>query len=137
MFLTVNKSNTVFPEFRNFFDDVDLDLFRNSELSKDFKVNSIEYDKDYSVEAFLPGIDKSDISVSIIDNILSISYNINKKAENKDEKYLISEEIHSNGKRLIHFSKDIDIDNITSEYVNGKLTIKLPKVEKVSKTITL
>lgn len=84
---------------------------------------------EYKLIFDIPGIEKEDISVKVEKGILTLT------AETKNtpcEGYeCISEEISYDGyKRSFNLNNSVDTDKIETDYVNGSLTLKLPKKEE-------
>ena len=80
----------------------------------------------FRLEAELPGFRKEDISIDIKDERLTIS--AQRKLENEDEKpnFIKRERFYGSYKRS--FGLDgIDTDAIEASYIDGVLSLKLPK----------
>ena len=127
----------------NLFEDLFADipeLFKNDfnqTIREGFApVNVKEYDKNYSIEVIAPGFEKADFKVNIDQNILTIS--VEKKEEKKDEneKEIRKEYNYRSFKRSFTLDEKIDATNIDAKYVNGVLTLNLPKKETVKPSVT-
>jgi HSP20 family protein len=99
-------------------------------------VNIRETDKNYSIEVVAPGFEKSDFKVSVDDQILTIS--AEKKTEekkgddsNRNEKQIRREYSYRSFKRSFTLDEKTDVNGIDAKYVNGVLTLNLPKKEEV------
>ena len=120
--------------FEDLFADAS-DLFKNdfNQTIRDgfTPVNVKEYEKNYSIEVIAPGFEKTDFKVNIDQNILTIS--VDKKDEKKDEseKQIRKEYSYRSFKRSFTLDEKIDAANIDAKYVNGVLTLNLPKKETV------
>jgi HSP20 family protein len=97
-----------------------------------FRTDVCEEEKNYLIEAELPGFDKNDINVEIDGGVLTISAEHTEEKEEKDEnrKYISRE------RRFGYFSRSFDVsgideDSITGEYKDGVLKLVLPKVQEV------
>lgn len=110
---------------RNFFGDSLDHLFSNS---TNFDVDIKETDKDYMLEADMPGLTKEDIQLDYDNNVLSISAH---REEGKDEQdkegnYIRRERsVRSYSRQFL--LKDVKEDSITAKFDNGVLTVQLPK----------
>jgi HSP20 family protein len=105
-------------------------------MSIDMKENK----NNYMIKVDLPGAEKSAIDISIDDNnTLTISCEKTEELEENDEKskYYYSERSYGSQSRSITIPSNIDIDNVTADYINGVLKINLPKTSKNIKTKTL
>lgn len=88
-----------------------------------------ETDEAFQIETELPGYDKSEISVSVKEGVLSI------KAEHSGEKgsdegYLRRERGWETIERSFEVS-GVDTGAISAAYVNGVLTVTLPKLPEI------
>lgn len=98
-----------------------------SYLSSGFiKVDIKENEKDYIVEAELPGINKEDISIELQDNLLTISVEHREEINGDSEKYIRKERRYGTMKRSFKV-ENIDEQNVTAKFENGLLSIVLPK----------
>ncbi|MGC9132857.1 MAG: Hsp20/alpha crystallin family protein [Nanopusillaceae archaeon] len=81
----------------------------------------------YAIELDLPGVDKKDIDISVVDHSLKIT--AKRKVENKEkgEDYIRAERISSGYQRIISLPEDVDMDNIKAKYENGVLRIEIGK----------
>lgn len=125
MWLVPTSSRT--SNLSKVFDGVLEDLFDTTsswlESSTKFLVDVEDTDKAFLVKAELPGMDKKDINVSVMDDVLTIS------AERKYEKKKSSYYERRIGKFERSFTIDtgIDKENIGAEYKDGVLYITLNK----------
>lgn len=108
--------------FTNFFD--------NSNLPA---VNISESKKEFNIEVSAAGFDKSDFSIEIEKNVLTISANKEEKKEEKDEneKVLRREFSSSSFSRSFVIPENIDAEHISAQQKDGILKISLPKVDKL------
>jgi len=126
--------------FNSFVDDFFTELpglFRN-EAEPQWKgfvpVNILETEKGYSLEVVAPGFEKTDFKVNLDKQVLTIS--AEKKEEVKDEtkKQIRKEYNYRSFKRVFTIDEKIEANNIEAQYVNGVLTLNLPKKETVKET---
>lgn len=95
------------------------------------KVNLYEEKEGFRVEALAPGIDPTQLNVSVIGNVLTIRGE--KTSVQRDVK---PEAFHRNERgtgtfvRSIELPSDVDTESVGANYRNGILTITLPKSEK-------
>lgn len=112
--------------FDNFFNDSILpsNFYRGDQMKVDIKEN----DKEYILEAELPGVNKEDIGIEIQDDRLTISINKDESKEEKNENYVRKERRSSRMVRSFTFDNILN-DKITAKHENGILTLVLPKRE--------
>ena len=132
-----NLIDDLFPQFPS--------LLSSSLINKDWThstpVNIRENETAYVLELIAPGWEKEDFKISLDKNQLMISAEKKESTENKEnEKFIIREFSTRSFKRSFTVDDKIDADQIAAKYINGVLTLNLPrKVEvKVStKEITI
>jgi len=136
------------PFFNNFSDDLFQNfpsLFRDGQNAYNMKhstpVNVIETESGYRLDVVAPGLNKEDFKVELENNILTISVEKKAEEEKKDEKFVRREYTFQSFKRSFTIDeKSIDAENISAQYVNGVLTLNLPRKEEVkasTKQITI
>lgn len=100
----------------------------------------IETQDYYFIEIELPGVRKSDISVEIIENIITVSGEKIKSPEEDNEKrrYHCIGRAYGKFKRSFNLPGPFNMHNIKAKLEKGVLTIAIPKlVEKRSKKIII
>jgi len=113
--------------------------FNNAERKGSVPVNVIETEKSYLIEVVAPGFEKADFNVNLDQNVLTIS--AEKKEEVKAEtenirKFIRREFSYPSFKRSFTLDEKIDATNIEAVYINGVLTLNLPKQEVVKASAT-
>ncbi len=125
--------------FNNFVDDLFSDFpvqYRNGLQVNGFvPVNIREDDKGYSIDVVAPGFDKSDFSISLEKDLLTVA--AEKKNEEKKEngKQIRNEYNYRSFKRSFTLNEKCDGSNIDAKYVNGVLTLNLAKKEEVKPSV--
>lgn len=110
--------------FENFFRDP---FFSNiSQNITDLKVDIRENDKEYILEADLPGVSKENLHLEFEDNVLTIAVEKNEQLNDEKENYICRERRSEFISRKFAFDNVAD-EGIQAEYKNGVLTVKLPK----------
>lgn len=134
--------------FSNLVDDLFTDLpgFLQNEFNsvgrRNFTpVNVKETEKAYQLEVIAPGFEKTDFKVNLDQQVLTISgekKNDPASSQEKEEKEKnIRREYHFNSfKRSFTLDEKIDATNIGAIYINGVLTLNLPKKEAVKQAAT-
>ncbi|MFY9213560.1 MAG: Hsp20/alpha crystallin family protein [Tissierellaceae bacterium] len=127
-----NRRNSILSrEFGNFYNMID-DFFNSnwpyerSFLQGSFRMDVREDDKEYLIEAELPGIDKKDISLEVNEGRVTIS--VDRKEEFSEEKdnYIHRERRHSSMCRSVYLA-DAEDEGIKANLDNGILKISVPK----------
>jgi HSP20 family protein len=93
-----------------------------------FKTDIKEADKEYVVEAELPGYAKEEITVEYNDGELTISANKDEVTEAKKDNYLRKERRVGRTIRTFVFD-NVNGDEIKAEFKDGVLKLSLPKLE--------
>lgn len=94
--------------------------------SNGFRVDIREKGDVYVLEAELPGVEEQNINLSVEENVLTISADVNIERKDEKESYYYCE--RRSGHMSRSFSLDnIDQDGIVAEYNNGILSVTLPK----------
>jgi len=111
----------------DFFNDSFIPSFFNA--SNAIRADIRETDKEYVIEADMPGVRKEDIKLELRDGVLTIGVEHNEQIDEKRENYIRKE------RRYGSFSRSFRVDGIkqedvTAKYDNGVLTVKLPKSEE-------
>ena len=92
-------------------------------------VDVVEADHAFTVHAELPGLNKDDIAVTFEDRVLTIEGERKHASEYNDPNYLRKEGAYGKIKRSFKLGTEIDADKIEAAYIDGVLTITLPKSE--------
>jgi HSP20 family protein len=88
-----------------------------------------EGEKEYVVQADLPGVKKSDIHVNIDGNVVTLSAGIEQTdTQTRDEKVLRTERYRGALSRSFSLASDIDKATAKARYEDGVLTLTLPKM---------
>lgn len=93
----------------------------------EIRLELTEDDKAFHVRADIPGVAKDDISVSVEGSLLTISADVKKEVERKDERSLFSERSYGSSYRSFTLPSPIDDSKTVAHYQDGVLTLTLPK----------
>jgi len=112
--------------FEDFFNEPFFPAFVSD---RQMKVDIREDEKNYILEAELPGVNKEDINLEIEENLLTISVDHNEEVDEERQNYIRRERYRSS------MVRSFAVDNIipeqaTAKFENGVLTITLPKKEE-------
>ncbi len=114
-------------EIESFFDKMFDSDFPFSFLNpSDMKVDIKEYEKEYVLEAEIPGVNKEQIHIDYQQNYLTISVE-NREELNEERKNYIRRERKFGRSSRSFYVEGIQEDKISAKYENGILTVLLPK----------
>lgn len=124
--------------FNTLVDDLFSDLpvlFKNGGEQSSVKgfvpVNITETEKSYSLDVIAPGFNKEDFKVNLDQDVLTISAEKKSEVKNENEKETRKEYSYRSFQRSFTLDEKIDAAGIEAKYVNGVLTLNLPKKETV------
>jgi HSP20 family protein len=95
-------------------------------------VNVREAENGFEVDVIAPGFVKEDFKIQLEEKTLTVS--AEKKSENT-VKYLRNEYKTSSFKRSFKVDENIDATQVSAQYVNGVLTLNLPKRAEVKPSV--
>ena len=98
-----------------------------------FPMNIYERDDTLVIEALLPGISPEDVNISVDQGVLMIGATRHgwqpKENEEKRQNWYLHEISAGQFQRAISLPFMVDADKANASYVNGVLTLQLPKAE--------
>lgn len=129
------RTGAGFNDFYNMLDDFFSDgLMPSRNLLRDtFKLDIVEKDNAFLVEAEMPGIKKDEIDLNIDNDTLCITVNRTEESEDEGKNYIHKERRVSSMSRRIRLA-DTKLDEITAKLDDGVLTVTIPKETKAEKT---
>ncbi len=126
----VTRTND-FVDFYNMMDD-----FFNDSLSpfkslrtEGIKVDVRENEKNYLIDAELPGFKKEDINLEALENELLICATKQEQINDEKENYVHKERRQSSVQRRIYL-QNMSGEEISAKFENGLLQVVVPKLEK-------
>jgi HSP20 family protein len=93
-------------------------------------VDIAEDEKEYTIKAELPGVNKEDVKVTVEGGVLSITGERKSEKEEKDKKYHRIERSYGTFIRSFTLPEGTASDKINAEFKDGMLKLHLPKDEK-------
>ena len=127
--------------FNNFVDDLiaGFPVLTKNEVNQAWNgfvpVNIKETEKNYSIELVAPGFEKTDFKISLDQQILTISAEKQNEVSAENEKQIRKEYSYRSFKRSFTLDEKTDGSAIDAKYVNGVLTLNLPKKEVVKPSV--
>jgi HSP20 family protein len=101
----------------------------------EFRVDVREHDDEILVVADLPGIEKEDIFLDLINRrALAISCERKGEKEEKSEGYYMQERVLGTMQRVVSLPADVTDDDAKANFKNGVLEVRLKKTQGASKS---
>jgi HSP20 family protein len=117
-----NLLSDLFPPFPSVYRD---------ELKQAMPVNVTERATEYVLDVVAPGVNKEDFKISLENNLLTIAVDKKEETAKENEKLIRREFRQGSLKRSFTVDEKINAEAISAQYVNGVLTVILPKKEEV------
>ena len=95
------------------------------------KVDIVENENAFVLQAELPGMSREDIHVSLEDGVLTLSGERQVEGGNEDQGYVYRERSFGSFNRSFKLGKEVQADTISATYTDGVLAVTLPKAEEV------
>jgi HSP20 family protein len=96
-------------------------------------VDVVERNQEYEITAELPGMDESNIEVSVLNGMLTLKGEKTEEKEEKEKDYYLSERSYGSFQRSFPIPDVVDANKIEASFAKGLLTIKLPKSAEAQK----
>lgn len=132
-----NRRNLIrrndFDGFYNVLDDSITPLMQRDLRNDTFKLDIEEKDKEYILEADLPGIDKDEIDINLDKGRLTISITREDSEDVEEKNYIHKERRYCSMSRAVYLD-NVSEDDITANLEDGVLNITIPKLDKEEKS---
>ncbi len=94
----------------------------------EFRVDVKEHDDEVVVAADLPGVEKEDVSLAVLDpRTLRIAFSRSAEKEEEEEGYFVRERTYGSMDRVVKLPSDVTEDGATATFKNGVLEVRLKK----------
>lgn len=93
-------------------------------------MNVLEKEDGFEVSLDIPGISPKDVSIEVHEGRLTVSGKREFDHDDAESAYHRIERRRGEFERSLQLPQDVDEDNIAAEYVDGVLTLRLPKCEQ-------
>ena len=115
-------------DFRNIFDDFFSDSFLPGfiTVSNQMKADIRENEKEYVIEAEIPGAKKEDIKLELRDDTLTIGVEHSEQTNEEKENYIRKERRYGSYSRSFYV-ENVRNEDVAAKYNDGILTVTLPK----------
>ena len=94
-----------------------------------FLIDLSETEDDVQVKATLPGVESSEVEVSVKDDVLTIKAEHKEETEDKERDFHRREIHYGVVRRALRLPATVDADKSEAHFSNGVLTLRLPKSE--------
>lgn len=94
-------------------------------------VNIKETGADYQLEVVAPGLNKDDFRIQLDNHVLTISAAWKSEEKKEHEELIRREYRYQSFSRSFTLNDTIDAEQIVAKYINGVLTLNLPKKAEV------
>jgi len=91
------------------------------------RVDVIDREKEIIVRAEVPGVKKDDLDVSLAEDVLTIKVASKQESEKEEGDYHRREISRGEFTRTIRLPVNVDAKNVTANFADGVLEMKLPK----------
>jgi HSP20 family protein len=96
----------------------------------EFRVDVREHDEEVIVVADLPGVEKDDVSLQLLNpRALEISCERKGEKEEKSEGYYMRERVYGSMSRVVAMPADVTEDDSRASFTNGVLEVRLKKAK--------
>ncbi len=95
------------------------------------RVDICETEKDFCINAEVPGIKRDDVNISVEDHVLTITGKNEHKKEDKGETYHRIERFYGSFSRSFTLPDNVDEEKIVATFKDGLLSMSIPKTEIV------
>ena len=102
---------------------------RRSQVAYRMPMDMVDKGEKYMIHVDLPGVKKSDVKISLENDILTLSVEGKKEEKKEDEEYLMRERSSYSARRCVQLPGEVDQEKIDAKIENGVLLIELPKTE--------
>ncbi len=91
----------------------------------------IERGDEYILRADLPGVSQEDVRIEIVDELLTISGERKSDHHESSDRFIRMERAFGAFSRQLTLPKGVDAETVTAQFVDGVLTLRVPKPERV------
>lgn len=127
-FMSIQKEvDRALHSFYDIFEHKPFDLMKFENLHLAPAMDLVEDAQCFKVEVEMPGMDESDISVSIHENMLTIRGEKSTSRKDEHKNYIAREINYGRYERTIALPQSADGDKATASFKKGMLWITIPK----------
>ncbi len=128
--LTIRRPYSLFSQLMDdFYDDILMPGISREGYVMAPRVDLIDKDNYFVLEAELPGMDKKDLDIEICEDSVVIKGEKKMNQEHKEGKYYYRESTYGKFMRQVQLPDKINTEQVKANYENGMLKLELPKAE--------
>lgn len=127
-------SDTIFDFPYLFNADAFLNATNKTTISSEIKTDIVKNEDSYQFNLYLAGFNKEDIKIDFEDSHLIVSGN---RTKDESINYQKTEGYFGSFEKKWKLSEKLDGDNISAEFINGILSIKIPLIKTEKRKIEI
>jgi len=89
----------------------------------------------YEISLDVPGMDESDLSIDVKDDVLVIKGQKEERSENRDKQYYRVERSYGSFQRVLSLPDDANADEIKANLEKGVLKLEIPRRESIRQDV--
>lgn len=128
---SILKPYSLFPEMKSLIDD----FFFNDRYFRIPAVNISEDNEAFNLEFSIPGFKKENIKINIENNVITVSGEVSENNSTEEKNYSRREFTHQSFSRSFNLPENVNEDEISANYENGILNLRLPKIKEVKNNV--
>jgi HSP20 family protein len=97
-------------------------------------IDVVETDDEFIVKAEMPGVQKEDIDLSVVDGQLIISGEKRQEEEKEGKDYYRAERCYGSFRRVFGLPSRVDVEKVRASHKDGVLTVNIPKAGEAKTT---
>jgi HSP20 family protein len=114
-------------DYNNYIERFISDLPSLRKVTMDVSCDVADKGDKFILTADLPGMEKDEVSVNVIDNEIEISAEHKESVEEKEKGYIRKERSETKYYRRLSLPEEITSSKVTAKMTNSVLTVELPK----------
>lgn len=108
------------------FDDTWRTVWPTVQASYALPIDVFETDQGYTVMADVPGVSQENVSITLNQNILTLSVDLPQPAAQEGQRSILAERSYGTFSRSINLPRPVNANAVEAVYENGVLTLTLP-----------
>ncbi len=122
-----NEVDRLFSDFTDFFPTSQFNWGQFEKMDLSPSMDVVEDKEHFCVQLEMPGMDEKDVTVSISDNVLTISGEKSSSKKNEGKKFISREISYGKYERSISLPATVDVAKAKATFKKGMLWVDLPK----------